>query len=171
MRFTTKLPILTDAATARRLRTIYPHLECLQFVTIKGFDRVSVGDLEIVPFPVIHGDVPTFGYRFGKQLAYASDVNDIPRRSVHAIKNIPTLILDGAFFFHQKKLPSHFATDETIAWAKRINAKRLLITQIGHTYPPHAKAEQAVRAYIKTNGIKRPAVRLAYDGFTIKLPG
>ncbi|MCK9361558.1 MBL fold metallo-hydrolase [Patescibacteria group bacterium] len=169
MGFATKLPILTDAATARRLRVHYPHLDYLQFVPIKPFDRIQIGDQDILPFPVIHGDVPTYGYRFGKALAFASDANDLPARSRRALKHIPVLILDGAFFFFQKRLPSHLTTDETIEWGQRLGVKQLIVTQIGHTYPPHHKAVTAVRSYMNMHGMKTPAVRLAYDGLRVSI--
>jgi phosphoribosyl 1,2-cyclic phosphate phosphodiesterase len=105
--FSTKLPVLTDRKTAARLAGYYPHLEYLQFVTIKPFDRVNVGDMSILPFAVEHGDVPCFGYRFGADFAYASDMSGLPAASAKAIKGLPTLILDGAFYFFQRVISTN----------------------------------------------------------------
>ncbi|KAA0207059.1 MBL fold metallo-hydrolase [Candidatus Uhrbacteria bacterium] len=162
--FSTKLPILTDRKTAAWLVEYYPHLEYLQFVIIKSFDRVRIGDLHILPFAVEHGDVPCFGYTFGNAFAYASDMSGMPSASAKALRRVGTLILDGAFYFHQKKLQKHFTTDEAIAWAVAHGAKDVVLTQIGHTYPPHRVAERELRAYLTRENITGLRVRLAYDG-------
>lgn len=166
--FSTKLPVLTDRKTAARLAEYYPHLEHLQFIIIKSFDRVRIGDLSILPFAVEHGDVPCFGYRFGRAFAYASDMSGLPSASAKAIRGLPTLILDGAFYFFQKKLPKHFTIDEAIECARILKTKNLILTQIGHTYPPYRIAEYELREYLETRGIHTPRVQMAYDGLRLR---
>lgn len=169
--FATKLPVFTDRNTRQRLQRRFPRLPFLELLPIKPFDDVRVGVLRILPVPVEHAmerGWETFGYRIGRNLGYASDVARIPPRSADALRNLRTLILDAAFYFDKKILPSHLTTDESVAVGRALNVKRLILTQIGHTYPPHRVAVTALRRYLKKQTQGRFKALLAYDGLRIR---
>lgn len=166
----TKLPLFTDTKTAARLAKRTKPLGCLQIITFSPFDRIEVGPCRIVPFPVEHateGGWPTHGYVFDERLAYASDLYDIPKQSQALLWNIPAFVIDGTFFFGRKVLPSHLATDEAVEWGIKLGVKKLILTQIGHTYPPHDQAESKLATHLKALPGKKPETFLAYDGLKL----
>lgn len=166
----TKIPVMTDPVTLKRLQKRFPNLSCLQLIAIRPFDKVAIGKTNIIPFTVKHSpSAPTFGFLFGKKLAYASDLADIPAESQKYLRGVNTFVIDGTFYFGKKVLPSHLTTDEAIAWGRALNARRLFLTQIGHTYPPHAEAERRLRQYLREQKVTKPSVKLAYDGLTIRV--
>jgi ribonuclease BN (tRNA processing enzyme) len=68
----------------------------------------------------------------------------------------------------QKRLPKHFTTDEAILCAQKLKTKNLILTQIGHTYPPYRVAEYELREYLKTHDIHAPRVLMAFDGLRLR---
>lgn len=131
---------------------------------------VRVGDLLLEPLSVRHGvscDVPTVGYRVNRALVYASDFDEIPARSRERMCGARVLIFDAAMWFF-KAIRGHLDPRRAIAAAISLHPQRLYLTQIGHTYPPHADAQRQVSAYARTHDISF-AVRLAYDGHFFEL--
>lgn len=131
---------------------------------------LRIGNVSVVPFSVMHAspDFPTFGFRIGKTLAYASDVSDLPMSSVHLVRGIRTFVLDGAMFLG-RRMTSHLSADESIRLAHALGVRRLILTQIGHSYPPHRIAERTIRSYAAAHGFHRPfRVVMAYDGLAIR---
>ncbi len=131
-------------------------------------ERVRFGDLEITCFPVRHtfdARIPTRGFLFDKTLAYISDTRGLPTASLRLLRNIDTLILDAAAYFGVH-IPTHLSPDQSIALAAQLHAQRLYLTQVGHSYPPHAIAEKEIRRFAKKQfGFKK--VFLAYDGMEV----
>ena len=72
--------------------------------------------LKILSFDVIHGMIKATGYIFDK-VAYISDCNKIPPRSLKNLYNLDYLILDC---LRRKKHPSHFNYDEALSLVKEI---------------------------------------------------
>jgi phosphoribosyl 1,2-cyclic phosphate phosphodiesterase len=72
--------------------------------------------------------MPCLGFRFGN-LAYLTDVNDIPENVFEDLKNLDVLILDA---LRIDKHPSHFSLEESIEIAKKINAKKTVFIHISH---------------------------------------
>lgn len=128
----------------------------------------SVGDMKVVSFPVLHsysGKFPTCGFLVDGRLGYVSDAYRIPPKSLQLLRGVDTLILDGAAYLG-RRIPPHLSADQAVRLAARLGARRLYLTQIGHSYPPHDEAERAIRAF--SRNIRGPrTVRLAYDGLRI----
>lgn len=164
------LPVLIDAKTERRLKKRYGKLPCLQFIPFKAFEEFIIKEFTLIPVPVTHSKgVPTWGYALNGKLFYASDFGDLPKKTVERVQKIPNMILDGTFWFDRKVLPQHLTIDEAIDWGRRLGAQRLLLTQIGHTYPPHKQAEKTLKQYLKNHEIKTPSVQLGFDGMRIRI--
>lgn len=107
------------------------------------------------------------GFSFGHQLAYASDVSSIPQKSLTLLQDTETLVLDGTTYF-DSFLPTHLSVSAAIDVAATVKARKLVLTQIGHSYPPHDEAVRAIQRYWKTRGTKYPtSVHLAYDGLSL----
>ncbi len=111
-----------------------------------------VGDVEVLPVPLLHGTLEVMGFRVGG-FAYCTDCNAISDASVEMLRDLDVLILDALRY---KKHPTHFTLDEATAEAARIGAARTFFTHIAHEMK-HADVESSLPAH----------VRVAYDGLTI----
>jgi len=108
----------------------------------------------IVPIPLIHGRFDCLGFRFN-DVAYCTDVSDIPDRSWPLLEGLDTLLLDclrpGPS--HQ----SHYGLTEALGVIEKLKPKRTYLTHLSHLFdsgdPPPLPAN----------------VELAYDGLRIPL--
>lgn len=151
---------------------MYGTLRPLVFRPLLPYRRRRFGSIAVVPFTVDHSltsGAPTFGYLFNKRLAYASDVAAIPKRSKAILRGVPTFVLDAAMYFGSP-MAAHLTPSEAIRIARELRARKLVLTQIGHTYPPHEVAERSIRRYFRGLHPRVPTtVRLAYDGLALRV--
>ena len=117
------------------------------------------GDLElgghrIVPLPLLHGQMPVLGFRFGG-FAYCTDVSFIPDESLALLSNLEVLVLEG---LRHRPHPTHFNLQQGVEWARRIGAKQTYFTHIAH----ELKHQEA-------NAELPPDMALGYDGQVIEL--
>ncbi len=158
------IPVYTEAATLRR----YGPMDSLYYQFVKSGSIVSIAGTSVRFFRVRHSlqpGFPTFGFRIGK-FAYASDAAAVPGPSLKSLAGIETLALDSAFWF-DTSFRGHMKPDDAIKIGRWLGLQRLILTQTGHTFPPHEEAEHRVKAYAKTHapGID---VSIAYDGLLLK---
>ena len=155
-------PSTIEAVRARIPNNIIPR-------PTKPFASLNVSGEKIVCLPVNHGvyHIATFGYLFPKKLFYASDMDGTPAKTIALIKGTPTLILDGTFWERQI-IRGHFTTIQSIEFAKKVKPRRLILTQLGHTHPPHAEAVRLLSKIVKKQKCTF-LVQLAYDGLKIKI--
>lgn len=162
------IKIFAEKQTLKYVKRVYGEIPPEQI--IKPGRTFKIFGLKIVPFRVKHAlrekTFPTLGFKIGP-LVYASDVSSIPRPSEKYLKNARVLFLDGAMWLN-KKMVWHLSVEQAIDLAKKFHAKKLYLTQIGHSYPPHEIAQKEINSYCQKNKIKFPVV-LAYDGLKIKI--
>jgi len=113
---------------------------------------VLVDNLRILPIPVLHGDLPITGYRFGNT-AYLTDVSTIPESSFTLLDGLETLIVSA---LRHVPHPSHATVKQAVAWAERIGAKNTWFTHISHDL-----------GHAETNAILPAGMSLAWDNLTI----
>lgn len=163
-----ELKFLAEAQTIKYLKRVYGKLPPSQI--IKPGHSLKLFGLTITPFRVQHAlrekIFPTLGFKIGP-LVYASDASSIPKVSEKYFKNAEVLFLDGAMWLG-KKMAWHLSVEQAIDLAKKFRAKKLYLTQIGHSFPPYAAAKRTIKEYCRKNKIKFPVV-LAYDGLKIKI--
>ena len=109
----------------------------------------------VTPVPLQHGPGMAFGYRVGN-LAYLTDCNAIPEASLALLAGVELLVIDALRFTPHA---SHFHVAAAIAAARRIGARRTLLTHLSHEvdYQRHTPGLPA-------------GVEFAYDGLTTTLP-
>lgn len=112
----------------------------------------SLGGVEFVPVPVVHGTRPILGFRVGS-FAYLTDCSRIPDESWPLLEGVRTLVLDA---LRDRPHPTHFTVAEALDAAARIGAERTYFTHICHDLP-HA----ATCARLPSG------VELAYDGLVL----
>ncbi len=121
-------------------------------VNILDGGPLAIGNLEIVPIPLLHGVLNVYGFRIGN-FAYCTDTNHIPESSKVLLEGVEVLVLD-ALRYH--KHPTHFSIEEAINAANEFNPRITYLTHIAHQVK-HSDAETLLPDNI----------RLAYDGLQI----
>lgn len=106
---------------------------------------------EVVPIPLIHAHFPVLGFRV-RDVAYCTDVNDIPRSSWPMLERLEVLILDALRF---KPHPGHFSLDQALDMIDRFRPRRAYLTHMSHEID-HAEVSRRLP----------PGVELAYDGLS-----
>ena len=120
----------------------------------------SIGQLTITPIPVIHGSMPTQGYRFDypntPAIAYLPDVKTIPKASREMLENIPILIIDA---LHHREHPSHMNFPEALKTSAKLGASETYLTHLSHELDP-----REVQSELPEN------VHFAHDGLKLTFP-
>lgn len=157
------VPVYTEVPTRRR----YGDFGNLPYQFVKSGGIVKVVDVSIRFFRVRHSlrpGYPTLGFRVGK-FAYASDAASIPGPSLKILQGVSALILDAAFWFGQK-YRGHLTPDRALNYAMWLGVERLILTQTGHTYPPHRAAEAFFREFARQRASEMKTA-IAHDGMRI----
>jgi phosphoribosyl 1,2-cyclic phosphate phosphodiesterase len=105
-----------------------------------------------IPVPLMHGSMPVLGFRVG-QVAYCTDVSEIPESSYELLQGLDVLVLDA---LQHKKHTTHFSLEEAIDAAHRIGARQTYFTHIAHALGHDA-----------TNASLPATMQLAYDGLRV----
>lgn len=134
------------------MRLFRPHLEHREIVPGRPFD---IGGVAWTPIPLIHGRTRVMGLRIGN-LAYCTDVNEIPEESYALLEGVDVLVLDA---LQWKKHATHFTVEEAMVVARRIGARQTWFTHIAHGL-----------AHEETNKLLPPEMQLAHDGLKIRSP-
>lgn len=116
----------------------------------------SLGGLEVVPVPLMHGPLPILGFRIGA-FAYLTDCNQIPDESWALLAGVRTLVLDA---LRDRPHSTHFNVDQAVDVVARLGPDRAYFTHIAHDLS-HAGTCARLPA----------GVELAYDGQVLEISG
>lgn len=132
----------------------YPGIPQLQLHALD--DRpFKIGDIDIIPLPVMHMRLPVLGFRFGN-FSYITDANFIPEETFLLLQGTEILVLNA---LQKEKHVSHFTLQEAVAVAARVGARKTFFTHISHKLGTHKNVSKELPE----------SVALAYDGLTIAL--
>jgi len=118
----------------------------LIFTELSETDTIKIenGTTEIKPLPVKHGSLDVFGYRIGT-LAYITDCNFIPDKTMEDLKGLDTLIIDALRF---KPHPTHFCVEEALEIIEKTKCRRGFLTHMCHNLD-HEKLEKMLPDHVK----------------------
>jgi len=160
------IPVYGSADTLSDLSRMFPYIHHPDKPGL-SYPRVSlnavkepfrIGGLLVVPVPVSHAGIPTYGYRLeadGRAFAYVPDCQQLDDEAFARLQGLDIMILDT---LRHRPHPTHFTVAESIAALKKINAKQSYLTHICHELD-----HRSVNAGLPSG------IRLAYDGLTIEL--
>jgi phosphoribosyl 1,2-cyclic phosphate phosphodiesterase len=157
------IPAFADERTGTDLRRMFAYIFDSETPTSGGIPRIalnriagpfSLGGMEIVPIPILHGRRPILGFRFGS-FAYLTDCSAIPESSWALLEGVRTLIIDA---LRHRPHPTHFSVSEAIDAAVRIGPERTYFTHICHDLP-----------HEETCATLPEGVQLAYDGLVLEI--
>lgn len=131
----------------------YPGAPQIELVEIDPYKEFTIGDVKITPFTVMHGEMEILGLRNGT-LAYITDANFIPPKSINMIEGIQILIINA---LHHERHHSHFNLSEAIEQVKVGKIPKAFFTHISHRMGLHGEVNF---------GLPK-GIELGYDGLTI----
>jgi phosphoribosyl 1,2-cyclic phosphate phosphodiesterase len=158
------IPCYADARTSDDLRRTFSYIFDDDTPRGGGIPQIilnhiggpfSLGGMDIVPVPIMHGHRPILGFRIGP-FAYLTDCSAIPDTSWPLLDGVRTLVLDA---LRERPHSTHFSVPEAVAAAARIGAERTYFTHISHDL-----------SHAETNARLPPGVELAYDGLVLEIP-
>ncbi len=156
------MPVFADGPTAAELRRVFAYaftparkgggVPQLALTEISG--PFNAGGLAVLPVPVMHGDTPILGFRFGR-FAYLTDCSFIPESSYALLQGLDVVVLDA---LRHRQHPTHFTVAEATAAARRIGAAQTYFTHICHDLP-----------HTETSANLPTGVALAHDGLVLEV--
>ena len=114
-------------------------------------DPFEVLGIKITPIPVRHGYSDILGYRIGN-LAYLTDVSDIPETSLALLHGLEVLMLDCLRY---QPHYTHINVEQSIAYAGLINARNSYLIHMTHDLEyEKLSAELPDDMYVAYDGLK-----------------
>jgi phosphoribosyl 1,2-cyclic phosphate phosphodiesterase len=133
------------------MATPFGYLPKLVFRTV-GDEPFTVLDERVTPIPLEHAHFSVLGFRIG-DLAYCTDVSNIPRESMKRLEGLDVLVLDA---LRIKPHPAHFCLDEALDVIARLQPAKAYLTHMSHDIDHETISKQ-----LPEN------VELAYDGLSL----
>jgi len=118
-----------------------------------GPEPFAVLDQEVAPIPLLHSSFNVFGFRFG-DLAYCTDVSEIPDASWPLLNGVRILIIDALRY---KSHPAHFGLNDALDVIERVNPDRAYLTHMSHEFD-----------YETLSASLPGGVEMAYDGLRFR---
>lgn len=116
-------------------------------------DTFSVLGQSVVPIRLVHAHFDVRGFRIG-DVAYCTDVSQIPRDSWPRLEGLRVLVLDALRF---RPHPAHFGLDQALDVIRQFRPDRAYLTHMSHEME-----HETVNRMLPSN------VQLAYDGLTFE---
>ncbi len=137
------MPVYCRAAVADGLRRIvpysfaehpYPGVPTFDLHVIDPGRPFHIGDIEVVPLPVMHFELPILGYRIGS-FAYITDCKTMPDSTFDLLRGVDTLVINGLRF---EPHMSHLSVPEAIEIIRALGPRRAFLTHMSHDLGPAA---------------------------------
>ena len=162
MRQAEAIPVYADARSIASIRRIFDYIFRGDYAP-GGIPRLNphliegpfeVWGVRMIPLPVLHGELPVLGFRFG-DAAYITDFSVIPESTLALLEGLDVLVLDA---LRHKPHPTHSTLDQSLEVVARVKPRRAFFTHIAHEL-----------AHETTNALLPAGVQLAYDGLKLEL--
>jgi phosphoribosyl 1,2-cyclic phosphate phosphodiesterase len=141
------LPAFGSAATLAELAAKFPYIFDPAIVARPGTSKPElvahplapgpsalVAGVAVLPLLLPHGGEAVLGYRVGP-VAYLTDAKEVPDDVVAQLGGLEVLVLNALL---PRPHPLHLSIPEAVAVARRVGARRTLLTHLTHD-APHAE--------------------------------
>ncbi len=157
------VPLYCTAETERKIRGSFAYafqtdslVAANAYLPNLAIERITeapftVLDQRVIPIPLIHQHFEVFGFRID-DVAYCTDVNQIPRESWPLLEGLRVLVLDA---LRLRPHPAHFSVAEALEVIDRVAPRQAYLTHMSHDIDHETINRQLP-----------PHVALAYDGLT-----
>jgi phosphoribosyl 1,2-cyclic phosphate phosphodiesterase len=160
------LPVYSSADVLERLGKRFPYIfdpavkiargptrpEAEAHVVVPGC-VFRIGDVDVLPLAVPHGDITVLGFRFG-QIGYVTDAKEIPADVRDQLRGLKVLVLNALL---RKEHPTHLSIPEAVDVARSIGAEQTYFTHL-----THRESHAALQASLPDG------IAPAYDGFVVE---
>jgi phosphoribosyl 1,2-cyclic phosphate phosphodiesterase len=106
---------------------------------------------QVTPIPLLHAHFDVFGFRID-DVAYCTDVSEIPRTSWPRLEGLRVLVLDA---LRPEPHPAHFGLDQALDVVARFRPRQAYFTHMSHEIDHEAVSRRLP-----------PNVQLAHDGLS-----
>ena len=134
----------------------YPGVPAIGLHEIHAGEPLMLGDIDILPVEVMHGRLPILGYRFGA-FAYITDMKSIADDQAALLNGVEVLVVNALRF--DRPHHSHQLVDDAVDFARRVGARRTLLTHVCHDVGRHHAASNRLPE----------GIELAYDGQMLEI--
>lgn len=117
-------------------------------------EAFSLFGVTIMPIPIKHGRSEILGYRIGN-MAYLTDVSEIPETSLDLLQGLDVLMLDCLRY---KPHYTHINLEQSLAYASHIKARNTYLIHMTHEMEFDSLSQQLP-----------PSVHVAYDGLKLSI--
>jgi phosphoribosyl 1,2-cyclic phosphate phosphodiesterase len=163
-----RIPVWMDAHTSNTMQRRFDYV----FVSQGGYPAIATphdlpaygspwevngpsGAIPVNTFDQAHGEIRSVGYRFGN-VAYSSDVEDLPPDSFEALRDLDIWIVD-ALRYTPHVSHSHLA--KTLDWIAQLRPRRAILTNL------HIDMDYETLRRELPDGVEP-----AYDGMVLESP-
>lgn len=145
-----------------------PHLELIDASIFSAEHPLPIGELEIIPVPLLHGHLEVYGWKISEKdsagktysLAYLTDCNFISEQSIELVRGSDILVIDA---LRERPHSTHLSFEESIAYVRKIGAKRSFFTHICHDF-----SHNQIKAFLASHTDGHLNIEPAYDGLILK---
>lgn len=117
----------------------YPGVPQITASAYKNHDTITVGDIDVQVFTVMHGKMPISAFRIGN-FAYITDMKTIDDSELPFLEGIETLVVNALRYEPQH--PTHLMVDEAIDFSRKIGAKKVYFTHMCHDVGLHEEVNK-----------------------------
>ena len=135
----------------------YPGAPKINLHVIKHHTPLIINSQSIIPFWVMHGQLPITAYRIG-QMAYITDMKTIGESELCYLENLDTLVVNALRYTPVHH--SHQNVDDAVNFARKVGARQTWFIHSCHDIGLHKKV----------NSQLPPDIQLAFDGQVVQIP-
>jgi phosphoribosyl 1,2-cyclic phosphate phosphodiesterase len=118
-------------------------------------DAFTIGDITMLPLPVMHLKMPVLGFRIG-DFSYVTDANFIHEATKDKIRGSKILVINA---LRHETHPSHFTLKEALHLIDELKIPEVYLTHISHQLGKHEDVSSTLPTH----------VQIAYDGLTLEI--
>ena len=155
------IPLFAEARVLEELKVRFSYIFNRSYSTAAKLAPIEVvpsqsftiGEIEVLPLRLMHGNLPILGYRFN-DIAYLTDVKTVPNETIKQLVGIKKLIVNA---LEVKLHPTHFNIDEALELARLLNVDHTYLIHMSHRMGRHEERQKTLSSNI----------HLAYDNLVI----